>query len=144
MGKNNRFKSATSSLQPARQDGKKRSAVYNYTEMKEDATMAEKGFAQQLSRLRTARGVSAREMSLSLGQGAGYINNIENGHNLPSMAMFFEICEYLSVTPREFMGYTASEDRDAELEDALAGLDADCFELVIRLIGLLSKERNEK
>ena len=42
-----------------------------------------------MSQLRQAKGVSARDMSLSLGQSAGYINNIENGVNLPSMAMFF-------------------------------------------------------
>ena len=41
-------------------------------------------------------------MSLSLGQSPGYINNIENGHNMPSMAVFFYICDYLGVTPAEF------------------------------------------
>ena len=41
-------------------------------------------------------------MSLSIGQGPGYINNIENGHNLPSMSVFFYICDYLGITPSEF------------------------------------------
>lgn len=41
-------------------------------------------------------------MSLSIGQCSGYISNIENGHNLPSMAVFFYICDYLGVTPCEF------------------------------------------
>lgn len=41
-------------------------------------------------------------MSLSLGQSAGYINNIENGVNFPSMSAFFYICEYLGITPKEF------------------------------------------
>ena len=59
--------------------------------------------------LRTAKGVSAREMSLSLGQAAGYINNIENSNNLPSMAMFFEICEYLEISPQEFFDYSDSK-----------------------------------
>ena len=54
-------------------------------------------FAQRVSQLRQAKGVSARDMSLSLGQSAGYINNIENGVNLPSMSMFFYICDYLGV-----------------------------------------------
>ena len=35
-------------------------------------------FAKRLAQLRNQKGVSARDMSLSLGQGAGYINNIEN------------------------------------------------------------------
>ena len=48
-------------------------------------------FAKRLAQLRNQKGVSARDMSLSLGQGAGYINNIENKNNLPSMTVFFYI-----------------------------------------------------
>ena len=59
-------------------------------------------FARRLVSLRMDKNVSAREMSLALGQSPGYINNIENGANYPSMAIFFYICEYLDVTPEEF------------------------------------------
>ena len=45
----------------------------------------EEKFTKRLAQLRNQKGVSARDMSLSLGQGAGYINNIENKNNLPSM-----------------------------------------------------------
>ena len=38
--------------------------------------MEKKQFARRMSQLRQAKGVSARDMSLSLGQSAGYINNI--------------------------------------------------------------------
>ena len=48
------------------------------------------------------KGVSARDMSLSIGQNAGYINNIETGKALPSMSSFFYICEFLGVEPQEF------------------------------------------
>jgi transcriptional regulator with XRE-family HTH domain len=61
-----------------------------------------KEFSERLSKLRLQKGVSARDMSLSLGQSPGYINNIENGVNMPSMAQFFIICEFLDVTPAEF------------------------------------------
>lgn len=50
--------------------------------------MQEEDFAKRLSALRQEKGVSARDMSLSLGQNAGYINNIENGHNFPSITVF--------------------------------------------------------
>ena len=40
-------------------------------------------FIERLVNLRMAKGVSARDMSLSIGQSAGYINNIENGVNFP-------------------------------------------------------------
>ena len=62
--------------------------------------MYEEKFPIRLAKLRTAKGVSARDMSLSIGQNAGYINNIENGKALPSMAGFFFICEYLGITPQ--------------------------------------------
>lgn len=64
--------------------------------------MYEDFFYQRLTTLRNQKDVSAREMSLSLGQSAGYINSIENQKALPSMAAFFYICEYLGVTPMEF------------------------------------------
>ena len=59
-------------------------------------------FAQRVMELREKRGVSARDMSLSIGQGAAYINNIENNRNLPSMTGFFYICDYLKIEPSEF------------------------------------------
>ena len=64
--------------------------------------MDKESFIKRLIELRMNKGVSARDMSLSLGQSPGYINNIENGVNLPSMTVFFYICEYLGITPRDF------------------------------------------
>lgn len=57
---------------------------------------------ERLAKLRMGKGVSARDMSLSLGQANNYINNIENKKSLPAMQSFFYICEYLGVTPQEF------------------------------------------
>lgn len=64
-------------------------------------------FVKRLVELRMNKGVSARDMSLSIGQSAGYINNIENGVNYPSMAVFFYICDFLGVTPKEFFDLDA-------------------------------------
>lgn len=61
-----------------------------------------KQVALRLSQLRNIKNVSARDMSLSLGQNPSYINNIENNKALPSMTNFFYICDYLHVTPEEF------------------------------------------
>ena len=62
----------------------------------------EREFSKRLSDLRMQKGVSARDMSLSLGQNSGYINHIENRQALPSLAVFFNICEYFSLTPAQF------------------------------------------
>ena len=56
--------------------------------------MYEDFFAERLSYLRIQKKVSAREMSLALGQNESYINRIENKHTFPSMQIFFYICEY--------------------------------------------------
>ncbi|MBP1581676.1 MAG: helix-turn-helix transcriptional regulator, partial [Oscillospiraceae bacterium] len=59
-------------------------------------------FSQRIAELRLQKGVSAREMSLALGQSESYINKIENKRTLPSMMGFFYICEYLNLSPQEF------------------------------------------
>ena len=78
--------------------------------------MYEEEFAQRLATLRNKKGVSAREMSLSIGQNAGYINNIESGKALPSMSAFFFICEFIGITPKEFF------DTDSSRPELLRGL----------------------
>lgn len=81
--------------------------------------MDEQGFALRLAKLRMDKGVSARDMSLSLGQNAGYINNIESGKALPSMSSFFYICDYLGISPQDFF------DTDTAYPDALSDMIED-------------------
>ena len=64
--------------------------------------MYEDFLADRIAALRGKRNVSAREMSLSLGQNSSYINRIENKQTFPSMCVFFYICEYLEISPKEF------------------------------------------
>lgn len=65
--------------------------------------MYEDFFCERLSQLRREKEVSARDMSLSLGQNVNYINTIENHNSLPSMTAFFYICDYLRITPSQFL-----------------------------------------
>ena len=62
----------------------------------------QKFFSERLTQLRINLGVSSREMSLALGLSEGYINRIENQNNLPSMIVFFYICDYFNITPKQF------------------------------------------
>ena len=64
--------------------------------------MEKKDVALRLARLREKKGVSARDMSLSIGQNEGYINNIETGKSNPSLDGILYICDYLGITPAEF------------------------------------------
>ena len=59
-------------------------------------------FYKRLTALRMEKGVSARDMSLSLGQSESYINKIENRRTLPSFTGFLYICEYFEITPQDF------------------------------------------
>ena len=59
-------------------------------------------FYKRLTELRIQKGVSARDMSLSLGQSESYINKIENRRTLPSFTGFIYICDYFGLTPQEF------------------------------------------
>ena len=65
--------------------------------------MEKREFSARLTSLRMHKGVSARDMSLSIGQSASYINNIENGRSLPSMEVFFYICDYPEISSQEFL-----------------------------------------
>lgn len=47
--------------------------------------MFEDLFYDRLIKLRAQKGVSAREMSLAIGQSPGYINGLENRNGFPSI-----------------------------------------------------------
>lgn len=64
--------------------------------------MDENYIKKRIAQLRTQQGISARELSLTLGQSTGYINTIENGKSLPSMSMFLVICDYFKISPKDF------------------------------------------
>ena len=57
---------------------------------------------ERIASYRSRKGMSAREMSLLLGQSPNYMNKIESEKAYPSMDMFFQICEFLDVTPMMF------------------------------------------
>lgn len=59
-------------------------------------------FADRLRLLRNERNISAREMSLALGQNESYINKIETGQRSIPMSAFFKICDFLNITPSDF------------------------------------------
>lgn len=59
-------------------------------------------FGMRLAKIRTIKKISAREMSISIGQNHGYINSIETGRAYPSMEMFFVICDFLQIKPEDF------------------------------------------
>lgn len=97
---------------------------------------------ERIAQLRLQKNVSARDMSLSLGQAANYINSIENRKALPSMQSFFYICEYLGVTPQEFFDEgNACPVRLRELMDEAKRLDESALVHLLALMQELNAGR---
>ena len=107
--------------------------------------MNEKDFALRLAQLREKKGVSARDMSLSMGQNPGYINNIESGKSLPSLTGFFYICEYLKIAPAEFFDPgSADPTKLRTIVSDLKLLSDTQLDIISALVKDLSKCRDNK
>lgn len=106
----------------------------------EELIMFEDEFQKRLYELRNQKKVSARDMSLSIGQTAGYISRIENGWGLPSMSAFLFICDYLNITPSEF--FDTEVENPEKIRQAVNGLkklDSVALDHVLGIIELLAK-----
>ena len=73
--------------------------------------MKENFFCDRLRYLRNERKISAREMSLALGQNETYINKIETGQRSVSMEGFLKICNFLQISPATFFDDTIQNTR---------------------------------
>ena len=57
---------------------------------------------EKIALLRIKKGVSARNMSLSIGQNETYINSIGQGKTFPSIQGLIYICEYFGINLKDF------------------------------------------
>lgn len=53
----------------------------------------------RVAKRRRELGLKQNELSELLGISNNYLSNIENGHSIPSLEVFSEICKKLNVTP---------------------------------------------
>ena len=93
----------------------------------------------RIVQLRLQKGVSARDMSLSIGQNESYINQIENRKTLPSLPVLFYICDYFHITPQQF--FDVGNPYPAQLADLMVDLkklDYKTLELVAALVRKLA------
>lgn len=104
--------------------------------------MYENEFQTRLAQLRENKGVSARDMSLSIGQNPGYINNIATGKAIPSMSGFFYICEYLQLSPKDFFDIDAKNpEKLNELIKDLKKLDDKQLDSIASIVqGLVKRD----
>ena len=103
--------------------------------------MYEEFTQNRITQLRIQKGVSARDMSLSLGQNDSYINRIENKKALPSLPGLFYICEYFNITPQEFFDEgNTYPDQLSEVIENLKKLDAAALANIAALIKELANK----
>lgn len=97
---------------------------------------------KRISELRIEKGISARDMSLSLGQSESYINKIENKRTLPSMANFIYICEYLGVTPQDFFNTnTLTPQKSKEIQKEIEKLTASQADHILQVIRDITEKK---
>ncbi len=96
-------------------------------------------FYNRLTNLRIQKGVSARDMSLSLGQSESYINKIENKRTLPSFMGFLYICEYFEITPEEFFSDDSSPKKTNELLTEIKKLTPDQTKHILQVVKDITK-----
>ncbi len=94
---------------------------------------------KRIYQLRTAKGVSAREMSLTIGQNVNYINGVENGRTSPSVQGLFYICDYFNITPQVFFSDTTNPAQTDKLTKKIATLSQSDLQLVTDLVDRLSR-----
>lgn len=104
--------------------------------------MFEEFTQERIAHLRAQKGVTARDMSLSIGQNSSYINRIENKKTLPSMQAFFYICEYLGITPQDF--FDEGNKIPAKLNDIIADLKMLDEEALTHIAGVVKEMSGRK
>ena len=103
--------------------------------------MDEKDFALRLAQLREKKNVSARKMSLAIGQNPGYINNIESGKSSPSLPGLFYICDSLEISVSDFFDLDAkTPTKIKEIINDLKKLDDQQLESIGCLVKGLAKK----
>ena len=108
--------------------------------------MDEQFVRNRITELRLKKDISEYQMSLDLGRNKSYIQGISSGRSMPSMKQFFEICDYLEITPIEF--FNKEKQEQTLLREAAAvmkDLDHEDLEAVFPiLLRLKAKSGNEK
>ncbi|MDR1464284.1 MAG: helix-turn-helix domain-containing protein [Oscillospiraceae bacterium] len=97
---------------------------------------------RRIQKMRDSKGISARDLSLSIGQNEGYINKIETKQGKPSLDGLVFVCEYFRITLAEFFDEGTQQPlKVKELLEEIKGLDADSLDL---LIGTAKKMKGRK
>lgn len=92
--------------------------------------------------IRNSHNISARKLSIELGQSTEYINQIENGKNMPSIEGLFNFCDYFNISITEFFEEEYKYPVEyKEIINYLNKLDKQELSLVTDLLNMLTKKQ---
>lgn len=91
--------------------------------------------------IRTAKKLSARNLSLELGMSTEYINQLESGRLKPSLEFLLNFCDYFNMTVGEFFDETVKYPIETkEIVSELNKLPPDALPQIYNLLKLINKE----
>lgn len=102
----------------------------------------ERFLRERITELRIERNVSEYRMSLELGKSGSYIRSITSGASLPSLREFFNIIDYLEISPYEFFAsLSAPEDPRTKLCERIRSMNDEDVEKMSVFIGWLEDKK---
>ncbi|MFD1902115.1 helix-turn-helix domain-containing protein [Enterococcus termitis] len=97
--------------------------------------------SERLHKFRTKKNVSAREMSIAIGQNENYINSIENKRSMPSIQMLYAICEYLEISISDFLYEPKNHSQlVSAINNNLVDLDDETLEHILAILKSLNNK----
>ncbi|MBQ8909100.1 MAG: helix-turn-helix transcriptional regulator [Clostridia bacterium] len=97
---------------------------------------------KRIANLRLAQNISARKLSVEIGQNQNYIAHIENGQSNVSIENLEVICDYFGISPADFFDdKTEYPLQYRELIEKLNKLDALELETVMNFVNILIKDK---
>ncbi len=93
-------------------------------------------------KIRTAKNISARNLSLELGMSSEYINQLESGKLTPSIDILINFCSYFDITLSEF--FDANNNYPTQLKpliESLSKLDSEQFDIISKLILMITNKK---
>lgn len=103
----------------------------------------DKSYVQlKIARIRLAHNISARKLSLELGQSSEYINQIESGRNMPSVEGLINFCDYFGLSVSEFFDERIEFPIEYKaIVDELNKMDSMEINLIYDLLKLINTKR---
>lgn len=99
---------------------------------------------KRIAQRRHSMGYKQNELAEKANLSNNYLSNIENGHSIPSLATFAELCIQLKTTPDTFLlGTIRTDDIPENIIDNLKLCDEKSLSLIGEIIQSILEQQNK-